>query len=140
MRKKILLFSLTVIFSITLFTYMYIPNADAQCVFSPNDLTGKWKANDGGTYYIKHDKNNVWWYGTNSLVENRGFTNVFKGLKIANDINGEWVDVPFGAHSNIGILSLEVDTSGWKLRQNGGGFGATYWYKICEDTRGIPIP
>ncbi len=37
-------------------------NGSAQLTQNIN-LTGTWKANDGGTYYIRNIGNDVWWLG-----------------------------------------------------------------------------
>ena len=65
------------------------------------DGTGMWLGNDGGTYYLKHIGDVVWWIGLSGGTDGRTYSNVFRGTMttqlIDNEritvINGEYVDV-----------------------------------------------
>jgi hypothetical protein len=57
---------------------IYIQNSSAQVTQNIN-LTGIWKANDGGTYYIRNIDNDVWWLGISSNDDGKTFSNVLKG-------------------------------------------------------------
>ena len=104
----------------------------------PNDLTGKWSANDGATYFIRQIGNKLWWFGALSLQEGTGFSNVFHGQLYAEGaagpyIYGDWQDVPFGNNRGYGQLVITLDPSGQKLfKSSGEGFSATEWTKNCR--------
>ena len=104
----------------------------------PNDLTGKWSANDGATYFIRQIGNKLWWFGASSLQEGIPFSNVlhgevYGGGSIQPYIWGEWQDVPFGNNRWSGQLFINVDPSGQKLfKTSGEGFSATEWTKDCR--------
>ena len=51
---------------------------------APKTMTGTWKANDGGTYYVREAGTTVWWLGEG---KNGGFTNVFRGTRSGNTCN-----------------------------------------------------
>jgi hypothetical protein len=105
------------------------------------DLTGTWKCNDGGTYYIRQTGNVVWWNGV-SKDNGKTFTNVFRGVLQVNPkakpgaadqliVAGNWVDVKGGKGG--GALTLDVVVaagirSANELRkQTGAGFGGQTW-------------
>jgi hypothetical protein len=107
--------SIFVIFSQSIFQ-----NTNAQCLFN---LSGKWIGDDGGAYYISQSgfpgtgvTPKIWWFGSNSLGENTGFSNVFLGEMKDGDpsgkwiISGEWADVPMGKTSGNGEIVLVVET------------------------------
>ena len=73
------------------------------------DLTGQWRCNDGGTYYVRQVGPEVWWYGR-SADGGRSFSNVFHG-RIQGDghaIAGRWADVPMGRTLNSGQLTWRI--------------------------------
>jgi hypothetical protein len=63
-------------------------------------LTGTWKANDGGTYYMHHieQDNTVWCIGTSKEGGDRPWMVVYHGMinKDENMIDGKWAAVPLG--------------------------------------------
>ena len=91
------------------------------------NLTGQWRANDNGFYYIRQVGNEIWWYGESS---NGGssWSNVFHGYINGNKIEGSWVDVPKGGIRQNGEIVLEV-VSSRRLRavSRTGGFGGNEW-------------
>ena len=97
------------------------------------DLNGVWRANDGGTYYIRQDGNDVRWLG---MSKNNGatFTNVFKGVKNGATIVGEWFDVPKGRMRSSGVLHLSIQGSttvlGFTRTHATGGFGGSQWWQL----------
>jgi hypothetical protein len=107
--------------SVLLFISQYdFQNANAQCLFN---LSGKWKGDDGGTYFIGQNgfpgmdvTPKVWWFGSNSLGDKAGFSNVFQGEMKGGDpsgkwiITGKWADVPMGNTNGNGELVLVVET------------------------------
>jgi hypothetical protein len=60
---------------------IYTQYSSAQVIQNIN-LTGTWKANDGGTYYIRNIGNDVWWLGISSNDDGKAFSNVLKGKSI----------------------------------------------------------
>jgi hypothetical protein len=114
---------------------------------TPTNLTGAWRADDDGIYYIRHlEDNNIWWAGLHNSRFRAGldnlafhlgvrFTNVFRGVVDVGNrtIEGTWADVPRGSILQHGQLSLGIETpsSGLELRQKPegttGGFGGKIW-------------
>jgi hypothetical protein len=108
-------------------------------------LTGVWQASDGGTYYLRQDRWNVWWIGMSGGNDGRSFSNVFHGeIKWLPGgvvrIMGEWVDVPRGATTAFGTLDLRVvegccgpgpePPKTLQTISQTGGFGPTTWKKV----------
>ncbi|MFJ8354084.1 hypothetical protein ACIQ69_11935 [Bacillus paramycoides] len=104
------------------------------------NLTGTWRCNDGGLYYIRElgqgDSTMIWWAGLSDNGHGGNFTNVFngrKGVGLGNyTINGNWSDVPRGRILSSGDLSLVVSRDFrtlTKSRQTG-GFAGSVWTKI----------
>ena len=59
----------------------------AQCV-APKNVSGAWTANDGGTYRLHVVGDTIWWVGMSS-DDGRSWTNVFKGTRSGDIIDGE---------------------------------------------------
>jgi len=103
----------------------------------PPNLNGFWKADDGGSYYVRQDGIDLWWAG---FSDDRGlqngilFCNVFHGTISGNVIKGEWADVPRGTTNDFGSMSLiiEFHANTFTLRKQDatGGFSASTWDKI----------
>jgi hypothetical protein len=70
-------------------------------------LSGKWKANDGATYYVRQIGDIIWWSGISS-DEGKAFTNVFRATIQGDSITGEWTDVPQGSILGNGTLHLKI--------------------------------
>lgn len=105
------------------------------------NLTGIWKADDGGTYYIRNIDKNVWWLGIGSNDDGKTFSNVLKGyINETNKIlKADWADIPLGNNKYYGTLTLSIDsnTTLHKVNEssyNNGGiasccFGASIWQR-----------
>jgi hypothetical protein len=110
-------------------------SVSAQCV-APSDLNGVWKANDGGTYYVRQVGSDVWWLGVSADGGIR-FTNVYKGRLNGNTVVGQWADVR-GQVRNSGALNLRVNggntVTGFQTIMMSGGFSGMSWYQSCGDT------
>jgi hypothetical protein len=99
------------------------------------DLTGVWRANDGGTYWIRQINKTIWWVGfsgrANTTRMGLTFSNVFNGtLKTPTFITGQWADVPRGATRANGTLTLIVrgTTQPYLTRRTAtGGFVGSIW-------------
>jgi hypothetical protein len=91
------------------------------------DLTGIYKANDGGTYYVRQLGNTVFWLGMSS-DDGGTWTNVFKGIITGNKINGNWADVPRGQVHSGGVMNLLIlSPNSFKVLSQTGGFGGSLW-------------
>ena len=95
------------------------------------DLTGKWKCNDGGTYYVRQINNSVFWYGELSATS-PGWSNVANGTYSNGKLTVRWADVPKGAAKGYGTLVLNVDRVERTMQYasgTGSGFGGRAWTK-----------
>ncbi|CAF3123595.1 unnamed protein product [Rotaria socialis] len=110
---------------------------EANCTALENtangiDLTGTWKCNDGGLYYIRQLSNTVWWSGVQQVPSGYsvGFSNVLYGTIQSSIINAQWCDVPFGRNRLNGSIAVEI-ISATELRKKSftGGFGGSIWNK-----------
>ena len=112
---------------------------------APKDLNGVWKSNDGGTYYIRQIGNDVWWSGM-SGDNGKSWSNVFKGVKNGNTVNGQWADVPKGRILSGGNLQMNINIIGngyiseFTKTYQTGGFGGSRWFKDCQDVILNPVP
>jgi uncharacterized protein YjbI with pentapeptide repeats len=100
-----------------------------------NSLTGIWRSNDGGTYYLNHiESKNLLWFLSVSNAGN--FAGIFRGEIVSDFIEGEWADVPLGEDLDYGKLSLEIKCNDNLVillkTQQTGGYGATIW-KTSQD-------
>ncbi|MFF2542562.1 hypothetical protein ACFVUY_08355 [Kitasatospora sp. NPDC058063] len=96
------------------------------------NLSGIWTSDDGGTYYVRHLGDTVWWLG---MSHDRGhtFTNVLSGIVIVSGtdlaIHGESVDVPLGTRREGGPIMLR-STDPMTLTPEHGT--APQWTKISD--------
>jgi hypothetical protein len=127
MYRSLFLTALTIGFALISLT----DQASAICA-APTNMNGTYRANDGGTYYIRQVGNTVWWLGV-SADDGRHFTNVFKGTKNGDSIVGEWADVPRGAVRSSGVLHLQGSPGSFRRVHVTGGFGGSQWTLPCDD-------
>jgi subtilisin family serine protease len=115
---------------------LYMSSSAPMCKSGP--LTGVWKNNDGGRYYIKQCNNIVWWTGMSNAGDGTAFTNVFKGKislfplnqskLVGKNIVGDWCDVPRGTIMNCGLLTVKIKTMNELQKVSStGGFGGSVW-------------
>ena len=103
--------------------FIFIILFSLPVLLQSQDLTGVWKCNDGGKYYLRHVNNTLWWYSDGSR-----FTNVFKGTIKNNVITGEWADVPIGKTRGNGKLTLKIESSNNLVRTSQtGNYGGKQW-------------
>jgi hypothetical protein len=94
------------------------------------NLTGQWSGSDGGTYFIRHVGNQLWWFGQSS-DNGATFSNVFNGTVLGNQVMGEWSDVPPGKSQNAGYISLQIiDANHLQAVTQTGGFGGSKWERL----------
>ena len=101
----------------------------------PFSLTGTWMANDGGMYFLRQIGDTLWWLGPSGGLLHPGlqFCNVFHGSVTASAVTGEWLDVPRGAASGRGMLTLRPAGDNQLLRvAESGGFGASIWRRTSS--------
>lgn len=102
-------------------------------------LSGIWKCNDGGTYYVKTEGDEVYWVGE-SGDGGKSWSNLFIGKNEAGQIQGKWLDFPKGKNRLKGNLVLKPAEDYMSLRYiNGtGGFGGRYWEKTSPQSATYP--
>lgn len=121
--------------TITPNTKQQIPSITPAPAADTVNLNGKWRGNDGATYYIRRVGNRVWWYGEKSAT-NPSFSNVFRAafsgsIRTGSTVVGEWADVPKGTFLNSGSLSFKVINPNFLQRTNQtGNFGGSTWTRI----------
>jgi hypothetical protein len=97
---------------------------------NPASLTGTWMANDGGMYFLRQIGDTLWWLGLSGGLFHPGlqFCNVFHASVTGSAVTGEWSDVPRGATSCRGTLTLRPAGEDQLLRvAESGGYGASIW-------------
>ncbi len=111
-------------------------NLEASEIKSPKliaeavNLSGRWRASDGGTYYLKQIGNELWWFGE-SPNQGATWSNIFHGQIQGKQIAGKWVDVPKGRNNLAGEITLKVLSSNrLKAVRRTGGFGGSVWTRI----------
>lgn len=104
------------------------------------DLTGTWKGDDGGTYYLRQVGNQLFWYGERSTA-NPAWSNVFNGRVQGDRVRGEWADVPKGRTMSEGRLDLSIERGGNLLvaERKTGGFGGSRWTREGAPVAIAPI-
>jgi hypothetical protein len=90
------------------------------------NLTGVWRCNDGGLYFIRQVGNQVWWYGE-SGDGGVGWSNVFQGYVTGNKIIGKWADVPKGTARNYGEMTLSISSNSLRKISGGQNFTGSVW-------------
>jgi hypothetical protein len=93
------------------------------------NLTGVWKCNDGGKYYVRQVGNDVWWLGKSGDAEpGANWTNVFHGQVAGANVNGRWADVPHGRIMSGGVMVVQIlNPNHFKAINKTGGFGGSDW-------------
>ncbi|PRS08199.1 hypothetical protein C6W22_08205 [Bacillus atrophaeus] len=100
------------------------------------DLTGTWRGDDGGIYYIRHlDNNKIWWVGLSDNGSGHNWTNVLEGevsydWSGAVELSGKWYDVPRGTNRGSGILGFSVRLGDLVKTYQSSGFGANRLRRI----------
>jgi len=111
-------FTKAALIAIVLVSALWCASASAQ------DLTGVWRASDGGTYFIRQVGGDVYWFGDGG----GSFSNVAYGHFEGDHIRLHWADVPRGAARSQGEIVLVMENPGRLVaRRATGGFGARVW-------------
>jgi hypothetical protein len=105
------------------------------------DLTGVWRSDDHGTYYLRQSGNKLSWYGERSK-NSPAWSNVYWAEINGNRIKGRWVDVPKGRVMGRGTLRLKIRHNGNVLVavQKTGGFGGSRWTRVGYNPGSAPAP
>jgi hypothetical protein len=103
----------------------------------PFNLTGVWKCNDGGTYYVRNLGREVWWFG-HGLHPHQSFANVaygrVEGEGHTRVLRLKWADLPMGTTNIYGRLVLSLNfaiqfnrVTHMSLAECTGKFGGSLW-------------
>lgn len=93
------------------------------------ELTGRWKCDDGGIYYIRQIGADIYWYGEKAPT-NPDWTNIAQGVITGDTIVLKWADVPKGSILSSGELRLKVISNfNLQAEYKTGGFGGSNWTK-----------
>ncbi len=99
-------------------------------------LNGYYKCNDGGHYYVRTVGNKVYWFGEHP---NGTFANVFLGTLSGSQVTGNFYDVPKGANTGSGALTIEIRENGNSfVKTTGPSFGGSSWTKATLPSSGLP--
>ena len=99
---------------------------------SNHQLSGTWKANDGGTYKITQSGNRINWIG-----RGRDFINRFNGTINDNIVTGYWQDTAESQTQNRGTIKLRIEGSGRLRRiEYTGPFTGSNWVKAVPQLAG----
>jgi hypothetical protein len=106
-------------------------------------LTGAWRGDDGGVYYIRQVDDCVWWFGSDlteldpAKMGRSNFANVAAGRVDGDDVELEWADLTLGKLVGGGGLTLRINDGGDQLKvaaQRGDwGFGANTLNRIASN-------
>jgi hypothetical protein len=122
---KVLFFSL----SFSCFVLLLLMMSLAYAQVARPDLSGVYKSNDNGFYYVRQVGGTVYWLGM-SADGGKTFTNVYHGFIQGNFILGTWADVPYGTTHNSGTLNLKITGPNTFSRlAETGGFSGSIWTK-----------
>lgn len=95
-------------------------------VAQADELSGRWRGNDGGIYYIRQVGNDIFWFGESS--DEVSWTNVYHGYISGNKIIGSWADVPKGNVRQAGEMDLNIESPRKIVAiRKTGGFGGSIW-------------
>jgi hypothetical protein len=104
------------------------------------NLTGVWRGNDGGTYYIREvaETGQIAWVGEHPEAEpgtvgmpGTRWVNVFMGQRDGRLIRGEWSDVPKGDVNQNGEMILFVNSERrLSIIRKTGGFGGLRFVRL----------
>ena len=90
-----------------------------------NNLSGRWHANDGGTYILRQSGNSLSWRGRGG-----NFRNTFNGQITGTSIRGYWQDTSNSQTQNSGQLNLRIESGNRLVRvSHTGAFTGSVWEK-----------
>jgi hypothetical protein len=93
------------------------------------DLTGLWRCDDGGHYFMRQIGEELWWYGEQASHP-VSWANIAHGKINGNVIDLKWVDIPKGHFMNYGVLILEITSPEQIIvKEKTVHFGGSVWTK-----------
>lgn len=93
-----------------------------------NNLTGRWKGNDGGIYYIRQIGDEIFWFGESR--DQPSWANVYHGSILGKRIIGSWAHVPTSNVRQAGEIELKIESSRRIVAiEKTGGFSGTIWQR-----------
>lgn len=92
-------------------------------------LTGVWRCDDGGLYYVHQSGLRVFWFAEHPAPT--GWAHVFFGRLGGTTLSGQWFDVPKGSTEGSGTLDLTISSPARLDRDRmTGGFAGSTWDKL----------
>jgi hypothetical protein len=89
-------------------------------------LTGRWKSDNGGIYYMRQVDNELFWLGEGG--DRTTWANVYHGYISGNSITGSWADVPKANNRLAGELDINIESPRRLVAtRKTGGFGGGVW-------------
>ena len=103
-------------------------------IWAMDNLTGEWRGNDGGYYYLRQEGERLYWYGE-QRAEDPDWSTVFIGRVSDYRIEGYFLDVPKGQTRREGSLVLSIEENGnvLILMRKTGGLSASRWERMQSD-------
>jgi len=100
------------------------------------DLTGRWSCDDGGTYYLRQEGRQLYWYAA-PQGSDPAWATVFSGRIYGKRIKGRWADVPRGRATGSGELELIIEKNGGVLQsaKNSSRYRGTQWIRQDRQTQ-----
>ena len=89
------------------------------------DISGTWRADDGGSYTIKQSGLQVAWEGV-SGDGGRSWIHTFNGARQGDSISGKWLDHRTRGGGELSVLVIDGKRLE-KVPGTGEGFGANVW-------------
>ena len=94
------------------------------------NLTGVWKGDDGGSYYLTQQASRLIWYAEDD-AQAPTWSHIAYGEVTGSEIAIKWADLPKGAARGSGLLSLKIEDPDHLVSLSStGGFGGGKWSRI----------
>ena len=111
------------------------PNCTLSAAIQTN-LTGTWRADNGGTYVIRQTGNNVSWTGRGG-----NWNNTFNGRIVGDRITGYWQDTASSQTQNSGQLVLRIHNNNKITLVSRTGAGSSHvWTRSSLGSLPLPLP
>lgn len=95
------------------------------------DLTGVWRCDDGGLYYIRQRGVEIFWFGEQSPTDPHWSNAAHGEFDSSGQIRLSWADVPKGRIMSGGVLILQIESADSLLAvSKTGGFGGSTWTRV----------
>jgi hypothetical protein len=95
------------------------------------DLTGVWRCDDGGLYYIRQRGVEIFWFGEQSPTDPHWSNAAHGEFDSSGRIRLSWADVPKGRIMSGGVLILQIESGDSLVAvSKTGGFGGSTWTRV----------